>query len=44
MNVSLLLVIIICCGLLLSIISLNEKIRKIKRNRLDIYTEKFIVC
>ncbi len=40
MNVGLFLIIVICCGLLPIIISVNEKIRRIKRSRARIYAEK----
>lgn len=40
MNLSLFLIISICCVLLPIIISVNEKIRRIKRGRTHIYAEK----
>ena len=40
MNAGLFLIIAICCGLLPIIISVNEKIRRIKRGRTRIYAEK----
>ncbi len=40
MNASLFLIIAICCGLFPNIISVNEKIRRIKRDRICIYAEK----
>ena len=40
MNVGLFLIIAICCGLLPIIISVNEKIRRIKR---DLYRENLLM-